>query len=153
MITEEGGFERLVPFHGFSPLIYSLTVALSTSRVFSLIYSFPLLGDLVVLNFGCSSVAQDARFGGDLAVVQSPNPPAFTGTLDLFLGTRMDFIVPQLLSLPNGLQFRELKVHWGQEKDISLTTALVERCRSTLGTLWIYICLLSASSIDSHPYR
>ena len=29
MITEEGGFERLVPFHGFSPLIYSLTVAFS----------------------------------------------------------------------------------------------------------------------------
>ena len=119
MTTEEGGFERLVPFHGFSPLIYSLTVAFlppPTSRIFNLIYSFPLLEDLVVLNFGCSSVAQDAHFGGDLAVVQSPNPPAFTGLLDLFLGNRIDFIVPQLLSLPNGLNFRELKVHWGQEK-------------------------------------
>ena len=93
-----------------------------------------------MLNFGCFSVAEDARFGGDLAVVQSPNPPAFTGTLDLFLGNRMDFIVPQLLSLPNGLHFRELKVHWDQEKDISLTTALVGGCRSTLETLCIDTC-------------
>ena len=44
----------LVPFHGFEPAIKSLRAVIPTlpsSQIFNLVFSFPLLEDLVVMTF------------------------------------------------------------------------------------------------------
>ena len=143
MNTLEAGSEQiaisLIPFHGFSPVLKSLRLhmpsdALAPSKIFNLIRSFPLLDDL--------SVEDDPAENGDYrdfdeqpATTQSS--PAFTGSLELFSYIGMDLFASRLLSLPNGLHFRNLDLRWDRVADISTSTALVEGCCSTLESIKI----------------
>ena len=134
---EAGVHENLYRFHGFSPLLKSLSVTFFTFpslHALNLIYSFPLLENLSV-----TTAEPSFDEGGDperqLATVQPPSLPMFTGSLKLALAGGMDPIVHQLLSLPSGLHFRKLDLTWDSGGDTSLTTALVERCCSTIESL------------------
>lgn len=133
----------LVPFHGFSTALKSLTVLFSTfppSRVFDLIRSFPLLEDLTVAAYGghpnIADIADD-DLDEQLVEIQSSSPPAFTGSLELSMDHGMEDIVVRLLLLPNGLRFQKLSLGWEHEDGISLARELIERCGSTLESLSI----------------
>ena len=118
----------LVSFHGFSPLVKSLRVQFVTipsSQIFDFILSFPLLEDLAVFKGGSD---------GSPTVDRLPNPPKFTGSLELIV-TRMRPIVRQLLSLSSGIHFRKLVLGWTCDGDVLSTSALIERCSHTLESL------------------
>ena len=127
----------LVPFHGFSPFIRSLRIHLTTfpsSPIFNLICSFSPLENLhVEVRKGLDDPVDN--FDGQQPPVQTQNPPAFTGSLK-FEGIGLwSPLVRPLLSLPSGLHFQSLCLTLIDKKIISLATALVERCRSTLESL------------------
>ena len=154
-ISKTDSYEGLVPFHGFSPL-KSLSIVFFTSpspRIFNLIYSFPPLENLSVTVYGCFSTIEDDAFDGQPTAIQSPDPPAFTGRLKLYLTCGMDLIAPRLLSLPNGLRFRRLDLRWHSDRDALLTRGLVEKCYSTLESFSIDVGLLSTSSIRLDPHQ
>ena len=132
-----GGPEvSFIAFHGFSPALRSLRVispGFPSSRVPDFIHSFPHLQNLAVVTDdwgGCSK-----GFYTQPVAIQPPSPLAFTGSLKLYLETGMNLVAPRLLSLPNGLHFRELRLAWNCEEDVLLTMELVERCSPTLETL------------------
>lgn len=144
----------LVPFHGFSSAIKSLCVTFADfppARVSSLIHSFPLLEDLSAVSYGRFN--GDDRFDEKPVTTQPSSPPAYTGSLVLFLKTGMDPIVSRLLSLPSGLHFRELSLAWNHSHDVPLTMALVESCSSTLESLCINCHLIGTSVGHFFPYR
>ena len=137
----------LIPFHGFSPALNFLRVSFAgftPSAVYGLIHSFPRLHSL--------DMTSPYWYGGDNGFheqeifIQPSGPLAFTGILKLSLELGMDPITSQLLSLPNGLHFRELHLTWNHKKDISLTAALAEKCSSTLETLTIK-CELDGAAV------
>jgi len=136
-----------IPLHGFSPAIKSLSVyfpTLPTSAVFNLILSFPLLEDLsIVTHYGTDD---DDGSGGLPTAVQPPNPPTFTGSLDLSLSGRKGGMGPVsswLLSLPGGIHFRKLTLMWFRVSDGPPTTALVRECSDTLESLKIDLAMFS----------
>jgi hypothetical protein len=135
----------LLSFHGFSPVIKSLCIIYTCfplSCIFDLIRSFPLLEDLSVETHDtCDS---HGGLNGSLTAVRPLTPPVFTGSLDLILRMGMDPIATRLLSLSVHLHFRKLNLTWNRENDVSLTTALVESCGSTLESLHIY-CRIGTS--------
>ena len=133
---------QLAPFYGFSPVIKTLRMSISVAlspQVFDLIRSFPLLE---ALSLNHSSFDRWIG-GGDDFIRQPPsailpsNPPAFTGSLELSLETGIDPAASWLLSLPSGPHFRELCLTWKCKEDVALTTALIEKCSSTLESLVI----------------
>ena len=129
--------KSLVRFYGFSPAIKSLFIAFSTtlfSSIFNFICSFPRLEDLSVNTSTRCSVIED---GDSNEQVQFPGQPVFTGCLRLSLACGMDALTSRLLSLPNGLHFRELDVSWIAEDDVSSTRELIEVCCPTLESLRI----------------
>ena len=139
MATDEPTIS-FAPFHGFSPIIKSLRVAffiIPSSQVFDFILSFPLLEDLAVVAYRGSSESVRDSDGSDglSAMVQPSNPPAFTGSLDLFMRQGMKSVAYRLLSLQSGIHFQKLTLRWFREEDLLLTTALVEGCASTLKSL------------------
>ena len=156
-INGEGDYEYLFLFHGFSPALKSFELvvfpALSPSRLFNLIFSFPLLEDLSLRTSDRFLTIGDNDLDGQLAAIQSSSLPLFTGNLKLSLAHRMDPIASRLLLLPNGLRFRELALSWKHEDDISLTGELVEVCCSTLETLWISNSLAGMFVLRSHLHR
>jgi len=126
-----------LPFHGFSPAIKSLRVqfvVLPSSRIFDLIHSFPLLEDLTVI---AQKMSIDNGDGPKRppAADRSSDPPALTGSLELYLNEGMRHITRGLLSSPGGIRFRDLTSTWFHTGDPSLTTALVEKCSRTIETL------------------
>ena len=128
----------LVPFHGFSPDLKSLRVIFSSfplSCIFGLMDSFPLLEDLSVVTYDRFDSCDG--FNGFPATVQPLRPPVFTGFLELLLGMGMGPIASRMLSLSGGLHFRGLKLLLNHRSDLSLTTALVESCGSTLEFLHV----------------
>ena len=128
----------LIPFHGFSPDLQSLRVTFTDflpSYISDFIHSFPLLQDIAVTARYAFSSSND--FHTRLARIQPSGPLTFTGTLKLSLELGMGPIASPLLSLPNGLRFRNLRLTRNCEEDVRLATALVERCASTLETLKI----------------
>jgi len=135
--TEESTVS-LVPFHRFSPVIKSLHVdfsVLSSSWVFNLILSFPLLEDLKVSAYN-TSTDDGGGPNGLPTIVRTPSPPVFTGSLHLFLSQGgMSLMTRWLLSLPGGIHFREFTSTWFHDEDPSLTMALVEKCSRTIETL------------------
>ena len=142
----------LAPFHGFSPVIKSPRVAffiITSSRVFNLILSFPLLEDLAVVAYrGYDNDGSDVLS----AVVRPSNPPKFTGSLDLFMRRGMKSTARRLLSLPSGIHFQKLTLRLFREEDLLLITALVQGCSSTLESLGV-ICGPSCTSIRHlRPY-
>ena len=126
----------LVPFHGFSPVLESLRInftSFPSSYIFDFINSFPLLEDLSV-------VSLDRResyngFNGSPTAVRTLSRPMLTGSMELVLEMGMDCVASRMLSLSGGLHFRELKLTLSRGSDVSLTTALVESCGSTLESL------------------
>ena len=144
--TIEKGHEQtvtsLIPFHGFSPALKSLTlrvasdVAFTPPQIFNLIRSFPLLEDLSLKTRG-----RDPTENGDHGLNErqaiTKSSPAFTGSLELSSHVGMGPFASRLLALPSGLHFRNLDLRWDRVEDISISTALVEGCCSTLESLEI----------------
>ena len=134
LIEYDGRRFSLLPFHGFSPVLKSLAVEFDVlPPTFDLILSFPLLEHLAVKFFRTEIDDGDGSDGLPIAI-QPPNPPMFTGSLDL-VTTGVKYIIRQLLSLPSGIHFRKLKVMWTHQGDALPTAALVERCSHTLESL------------------
>ena len=139
----------LAPFHGFSPALQSLRVSyagLTPSHIFGLICSFPLLEDLSVgIPDNGPIKNSDNSFQKQPAIIQPSSSPPLTGSLGLYVDGGMDPFVSLLLSLPNGLHFRNLDLDWHPAADVSSSTELVEGCCSTLESLKIdcfYPCAL-----------
>ena len=148
----DGGRFSLLPFHGFSPVLKSLDVEFGAHPpTFDLILSFPLLEDLAVNFFGTKIDDGDGSDGLPI-VIQPPNPPMFTGSLDLVI-TGVKPFIRQLLSLPSGIHFRKFTMTWTHEGDILPTTALVERCSHTLQSLDIIRKAPRALVRCLRPYR
>ena len=130
----------LLPFHGLSPVVKHLRlrfVVLPSSRISDLILSFPLLEDLAVVAEKGTIDNGDESNAPPTTV--HPSGPTLTGSLQLNLKGGMEPIVRRLLSLPGGINFRELSFPWYHERDPSMTMALVEKCSRTIETLDI-IC-------------
>ena len=128
----------LVPFHGFSPVLKSLRMASSAfphSQIFNLICSFSLLEDVSVSTMGRSSTESDDNTSNEQPTITQLTSPVFTGSLVLRFTIGIKPIASRLLSLPGGLRFRHLSLALHCEADVSLTTALVEECCSTLQSL------------------
>ena len=146
MLTHERG-DCFIPFHGLSPVIRSLRVdyvLFSSSEIFDLILSFPLLEDLVVIANTEMTIWGKSNRSNELSTtVQPPSPPAFTGSLELSFEGGMKPIARRLLSSPGGLHFRKLTLTWHHEEDPSWTMALVEECSHTLESLTIVYILYS----------
>jgi len=143
--TDKAGVS-LVPLHGLSPVVKSVRayfITLPSSQIFDLVLSFPLLENLTTVAYGAS--ADDVN-GSDRppTIVQPSSPPVFTGSLDLFLTRGVEHITRRLLSLPDGIHFREIVLTWFREEDSLLTMALVEKCSRTIETLDI-TCHLGTS--------
>ena len=92
----------LLPFHGLSPAIKTLRVE------FTLVLSFPLLEDLAVVAHD-NGLTDSGNSSDERSITtRPPNPPIFTGSLNLILRGRVKPLARQLLSLPGGIHFREL---------------------------------------------
>ena len=156
-ILAAGFFEQtsisLVPFHGFSPVSRSLRVestALTPSQVFDLLSSFPLLEDIsMTVHYRGLIKNSDYSFENQSTVIQSSSSPALNGSLQLFSESGMDPFVSRLLSLPNGLYFRNVDLVWHHVADVSSTAELVEGCCSALESLNIDGSLICTSV--QHP--
>ena len=137
-----GSLISLTPFHGFSPIIETLHVnftATPSSRIFNLILSFPLLKNVAVVTYdGLIDYAEvlDDRHLTPLQFHPS-DPPAFTGCLELSMGTGIGPITSRLLSLQGCLHFRKLRLVLQKGNDILLATALVGSCCATLESLYL----------------
>ena len=129
----------LLPFHGFSPVTKSLRVffpALSSSQIFDLILSFPLLEDLVVIFHQTPADDDDGSKAGGIPTAARPSThPMFTGFLELHMMGGMKPIARRLLSLPGSIHFRKLTLTWFCEEDLLMVKALVEECSHTLESL------------------
>jgi len=123
----------LTPFHGFSPIksLYVNTLVVPSSQVFDFILSFPLLEDLTIRSCAMP-IDNDDLSDGSSTAVPPPNLPVFSGVLNLSMVRGTSYIAHGLLSLPDGIRFRELGLTWTKEGDVSLTTALVKSCSRTL---------------------
>ena len=133
-----GSPPSLVPLHGFSLVLTHLHLSLwdfRPSQILDLIYSFPLLEDVSMECFGTPSADDDD--GGLPTTIQPRGSPVLTRTLELSMWRGMDPVATRLLSLPNGLRFRNLDLTLHCEADHLLTTALVEECCLTLESLRI----------------
>jgi len=126
----------LVPFHGFSPVMKTLRLGStisSSSGIFNLILSFPLLEDLVMVSYDTEFT--DNGDGSDelSATAQPSSSPAFTGSLALQEGG-LEHLGHWLLSLSGGIHFRELSLTC-LPKDLLLAAALVGECSHSLESL------------------
>jgi len=110
---------------------------LPTPEIFNLILSFPLLEDLSVVTNFKALTGDDGGSGGLLTAVQPPNPPTFTGSLDLTMCGGMGYVTNWLLSFSGGTHFRKLTLTRFHEADGSLIAALVRVCSDTLESLKI----------------
>ena len=150
--TQARGFDLnkwatpLAPFHGLSPAIRSLRVAvpaLPLLQIFDLIFSFPLLEELAVNTYD-KTLADNGDGSGRheiLTAAQPLTPPTFTGSLDLSLWGEMKPFTRRLLSLVGGIHFRKLTVRWYRGED-SLATMALEGCFRTLRSLNILYDIL-----------
>jgi len=145
----------LVPFHGLSPTIKSLSVYLAVlppSQLLNLILSFPLLEDLTLIGDDPSTRNIDGPDGLS-TIIQPSNPPALTGSLELHLGVRIRPIVHRLLSLPGGVHFQDLTLTACDEEDHLLVVALLEECSYTLESLDICYDLIRTPIWHLRPRR
>ena len=98
-----------------SQAIHRLAVlALPLSQTFNLIFTFPLLKDLVLNAYdGTSADNSDGSGRDEIPTTTQPlTPPTFTGSLDLSLWGEMKLFTRRLLSLVGGIHFRKLTVRW-----------------------------------------
>lgn len=141
--TENHSF---TPFHELSPAIKSLHMGWETTPlkpVFDLIYSFPFLEDLSVLN------SQRSSYDGPKSY-QPLVLPRFTGTL--VLGNLGSLFISQLLKLPNQHQLHFRKIVWKciANCQYSVLNDLVESCSGTLESVDIGCCKLCLFDLYQH---
>ena len=116
----------LAPFFGFSPAVRSLHLTSTSSEVFDLICSFPLLEDLALVNF-CPE-------GGAVGWNAPSTSPKLTGSLNLTARDGINTATRRLLDFQGGLRFARITVACiGQ--DFGSATDLVSRCSGTLESL------------------
>ena len=145
-----------VPFHGFSPVVKSLTLTLSvppSPYIPNLILSFPLLEDLAVtIRY---KALTDGFDGSDwpLTVAQSSSPSTFTGSLKLLLCRGVKPITRWLLSLPGGIHFRKFIWRWSCEEDVVQMMELLEMCSDTIESLDIICGVIGKSIRHLRPYK
>ena len=146
----------LVPFHGLSPVVKSLSMILPTlesPHISNLILSFPLLEDLAVtIDPRTSSDDDDGDSDWLPPAAQPLSTPVFTGSLKILLERGMKHISHWLLALPGGIHFRKLILRWNCEEDLSLMMALVERCSHTLESLEVFRHPLGESIRHLRPH-
>ena len=131
----------LLPSDDFSQTLISLFIDSTVSQIFALISHLPLLEDLVLAGTMLDE-------GDDHAIFQPSTSPPLTGTLVLSLSSGIEQVVPQLLSLLNGIRLRELKYTFHSKQDLRQMMALVEECSNILehvdiddethGKLWTF---------------
>jgi hypothetical protein len=111
----------LIPFHGLSPTLRSLSLSDISSEILDFICSFPLLEDLELNSLGLKTDAWNTP----------SSSPKLTGSLDL-RGTGVTRpVVRRLLDLPDGLHFAKIMIPC-RDEDVESTMGLVSRCSATL---------------------
>ena len=126
------GQGSLIPLHGLSPALRSLSItcsSISPSEALKLVCSCPSLEDFTLIS--------RINIESDRWAIPSTSP-RLTGTLYLS-APRSDGIGPvirYLLDLPNGLRFSEISVDYLNE-EAELALDLVSRCFDTLKSLCI----------------
>ena len=122
----------LAPLHGLSPTLKSLRMeyeSASSSQIFGLVCSFPLLEDLTLV-----SLDYDNEFGEwDIPSIS----PKLTGCLELRADHTTRPIVRRLLELPSGLHFSKIYISCYQE-GVEAIMDLVPRCSDTLESLSLF---------------
>jgi hypothetical protein len=127
----------LVPFHGFSPSLKSLTFkarSLHFEKMLNLAFSFPLLEDLTVEHAGEGD--EDDNLDEIMVRVPEVYPP-LSGKLDLsFLPWKLEFFADELSKIPNGIRFRKLSLLcYSWKHSVEPLKALVAGCSNTLESL------------------
>ena len=134
---EEDPFATL---RGLSPTLKSLRLAygssVPSSKIFSLVCSFPLLEDLALLSPGNNSNIDGRNIPS--------TSPKLTGHLDLTMIGGIRPAVDRLLELPGGLRFSKISVSCLIE-DVKPMIDLVSECSDTLESLSIYYYLEGAA--------
>ena len=126
----DGCLVSLTQLHGFTPSLKSLHMTfpiLPFSDVLSLVYSFPLLDDLLLTGI---PMASDTK-------VTPSKPPKFSGSLCLAVFREMRIMANHLLSLPSGIHFRELILPWICDQDMPSMMDLISACSHTLESLHV----------------
>jgi hypothetical protein len=121
----------LVPLHGLSPILESLTIShthIPPSEVFGLVCSFPLLDDLGLVS--CNN------WGNTDGWDAPPTSPKLTGSLNLRSPGGIRPIARQLCDLPNSLHFKEITVGCPGE-DVESIMDLLSTCSGTLESIGI----------------
>ena len=118
----------LIPFHGLSRSVRSLSLTFGTAEVFDLVCSFPLLEDLTLVTLYPESDAYEWD--------PPPTSPKLTGTLDMRVDQRTRTITRRLLDLPDGLRFKEIYTLFFEE-DTGSVVDLVSGCSDTLEILTV----------------
>jgi len=136
-IRGNGGEEDpFITLRGLSPTLKSLRLAygssVSSSKIFGLVCSFPLLKDLALLSPGNNSEVDGWNI--------PPTSPVLTGHLELTMVGRIRPTVDRLLELPSGLHFSKISVLCLIE-DVKPMIDLVSECSDTLESLTIYYYL------------
>ena len=152
MIQILGWKVSLVPFHGISPVLKSLSIDCISpphSPTSHVICSFPLLEHLSV-EIRCHSYRDD-HFHGQPAASRPSSSPVFTGSLQLSVSRGgIHHIASGLLSLPGGLHFQALILVLRSKEDILSATALVEECSPTLE--YLELDCEPGMSVSPHVY-
>jgi len=130
------GLTALVLLYELSPTVRSLRLTHSTTEVFDLICSFPLLEDLELIT------PASERDTGSWNIPSTS--PKLTGTLALrTLGTTT-LITRRLLDLPGGLHFSKIDAMFFEDEAESVKD-LVLACSDTLESLSTLCCPSCAS--------
>ena len=131
----------LTPFHGFSPVLKSLSIncgSIPNVQVFDLLSTLPLLEDLFLSADGLYEYSPSDS--NTLPTVLQYYVPPLTGTLSLLVYEGIGATARRMLRLPNGLHFRRLSLSWLREKETQWVNALVAACSNTLSHLIIDCC-------------
>ena len=125
----------LAPFFGFSPVVRSLSLTSTSSEVFDLICSFPLLEDLELIDF----CPEDGTVGWS----PPSTSPKLTRSLNLAVRGGIHSTTRRLLNFPDGLHFAKITVTCIGE-DFRSATDLVSKCSDTLESLKVCCFLMGA---------
>ena len=128
--TVDGSPISLAHLHGFAPSLKSLRMTfpkVPLSDILNLVYSFPLLDDLLLAGIPVAS---------DVEVIPSASP-TFSGRFYLAVFQEMRTMVDHFLSLPGGIHFRKLLLPWICDQDLPPMVDLVSACSHTLESLWV----------------
>jgi hypothetical protein len=121
----------LLPLYGFAPSLKSVRMTFQTlaaGSIMSLMYTFPLLDDLLLVGN-----PSESRTKATLPAT----PPTLSGSVCLMVYPGMRIMVDNLLSLPSGIHFRELTLPWICDEDVCPMLDLISACSGTLESLQV----------------